>query len=247
MIYLGLLRKECSKTKHARIQEFSSGGGGVQVSLTKKLWRFCFFSPQLILQKSNGQFQRNLSFFKVPEGVHHFPGAVQLLFPYRNPYNLWFSRGVRTPCPPLNPHLPKTLTILVLGGTFQSKKYTLYHKVQLQLWLVPDKMLNNWYFFKFCKMQMKIFYSVIILLWSFLQRYVSFTASIASCNLKLKITRSWQGAHFLVSRMNYVLVVRTEYAYYVTENLGRDCKNTCLEGFYACLELGRYFLNKKES
>ena len=44
-----------------------------------------------------------------------------------------------------------------------------------------------------------------------------------------------------------MLVVRTEYAYYVTENLGRDCKNTCLEGFYACLELGRYFLNKKES
>ena len=37
---------------------------------------FClFFSPQLILQKSNGQFQRNLSFFKVPEGVQHFPGG----------------------------------------------------------------------------------------------------------------------------------------------------------------------------
>ena len=34
-----------------------------------------FFSPQLILQKSNGQFQRNLSFFKVPEGVQHFPGG----------------------------------------------------------------------------------------------------------------------------------------------------------------------------
>ena len=59
---------------------------------------FCFFfSPQLILQKSNGQFQRNLSFFKVPEGVQHFPGGgptfsrgggVQLLIPYRNPYNL---------------------------------------------------------------------------------------------------------------------------------------------------------------
>ena len=31
-----------------------------------------FFSPQLILQKLNGQFQRNLSFFKVPEGVQHF-------------------------------------------------------------------------------------------------------------------------------------------------------------------------------
>ena len=33
------------------------------------------FSPQLILQKSNGQFQRNLSFLKVPEGVQHFPGG----------------------------------------------------------------------------------------------------------------------------------------------------------------------------
>ena len=57
---------------------------GVQVSLTN----FFFLSPQLILQKSNGQFQRNLSFFKVPEGVQHFPGGVQLLIPYRNPYNL---------------------------------------------------------------------------------------------------------------------------------------------------------------
>ena len=35
----------------------------------------CFFSPQLILQKSNGQFQRNLSYFKVPEGIQHFPGG----------------------------------------------------------------------------------------------------------------------------------------------------------------------------
>ena len=51
---------------HARIQEFLSGG--VQVSLTKKVLTFVFFffSPQLILQKSNGQFQRNISFFKVP-------------------------------------------------------------------------------------------------------------------------------------------------------------------------------------
>ena len=39
---------------HARIQEFSSGGG-VQVSLTKKAlttFFLVFFSPQLILQKS---------------------------------------------------------------------------------------------------------------------------------------------------------------------------------------------------
>ena len=49
-------------------------------------------------------FKEILSFFKVPEGVQHFPGGgvqlfpgggvqlfpggVQLLIPYRNPYNL---------------------------------------------------------------------------------------------------------------------------------------------------------------
>ena len=60
---------------HARIQEFSSGGGGVQVNLTKKALTTVFFSPQLILLKSNGLFQRKLSFFKVPEGVQHFPGG----------------------------------------------------------------------------------------------------------------------------------------------------------------------------
>ena len=58
---------------------------------------FFFFSPQLIVQRSNGQFSRNLSFFKVPEGVQHFSGGsnifqggggVQLLISYRNPYNL---------------------------------------------------------------------------------------------------------------------------------------------------------------
>ena len=87
------------------------GGGGVQVSLTKRKSsdNGFFFSPQLMLQRSNDQFQRNLSFFKVPEGVQHFQGGgggvnffqgggfkffpgwgggVQLLIPYRNPYNL---------------------------------------------------------------------------------------------------------------------------------------------------------------
>ena len=87
-------------------RNFRQGGGGVQVRLTRKalttfffFFFFFFFSPQLILQKSNGQIQRNLSFFKVPEGVQHFPGGggvqhfpggggVQLLSSYRNPYNL---------------------------------------------------------------------------------------------------------------------------------------------------------------
>ena len=89
---------------HARIQEFSSGGGrgGVQVHLayekaltTLTFYLFICFSPQFILQKSSGYFQRNLLFAKVPVGVEHFPGGgvqlftgVQLFFPYRNPYNL---------------------------------------------------------------------------------------------------------------------------------------------------------------
>ena len=83
---------------HARIQEFFVRGGPGQSdkkALTTFFF-FFFFSPQLVLQSSNGQFQRNLSFFKVQEGVQHFPGeggptfsrGVQLLIPYRNPYNL---------------------------------------------------------------------------------------------------------------------------------------------------------------
>ena len=46
---------------------FCQGGPGQ--SDKKSSDNVCFFSPKLILQKSNGQFQRNLSFFKVPEGV----------------------------------------------------------------------------------------------------------------------------------------------------------------------------------
>ena len=91
-------RKKEKKT-HARIQEFSSGG--VQVSLTKNT-------------EVKWPISKKSLFFKVPEGVQHFPGGgsnffqgggwgVQLLIPYRNPYNLWFSRGVRTPCPPPPP------------------------------------------------------------------------------------------------------------------------------------------------
>ena len=73
------------------------GGGGGAGQSDKKSSGDVFFSfnPQLILQKSNGQFLRNLLFFKVPEGVQHFLGGltfsmgVQLLIPYKkNPYNL---------------------------------------------------------------------------------------------------------------------------------------------------------------
>ena len=60
-----------------QIQEFSSGGPGQ--SDKKSSDNVFFFSPQLILQMANGQFQRNVSFFKVSEGVQHFPLIVLVL------------------------------------------------------------------------------------------------------------------------------------------------------------------------
>ena len=93
--------------KHARIQEFSSGSGGPGQS-DKKNSDNVFFSPPLIFQKSNGQFQRNLSFFKVPEGsnisrgVQLFQGGVhQLLIPYRTHITCDFTGGSGPPVPPL--------------------------------------------------------------------------------------------------------------------------------------------------
>ena len=53
-------------------RNFGQGGPG---QTDKKSSDNVFFSPQLILQKSNCQFQRNLSFLKVPEGVQHFQGG----------------------------------------------------------------------------------------------------------------------------------------------------------------------------
>ena len=62
-----------------QVQEYSSGGGGGggggPGQSDKKALTTFLFSPQLILQKSNDRFQRNLLFFKVPEGVQHFPGG----------------------------------------------------------------------------------------------------------------------------------------------------------------------------
>ena len=80
---------------HARIKEFSSGGGGPGQSDKKSSDNVFFFSPQLIFQKSNGQLKRNLSFFQgsrggptYSRGGPTFSRGVQLLIPYINPYNL---------------------------------------------------------------------------------------------------------------------------------------------------------------
>ena len=64
-------------------------GGSRSVCQKKALTFFCVvFSPQLILQESNGQFQRNLSFFKVPEGVQHFPGGSNFFQGFPIAYSL---------------------------------------------------------------------------------------------------------------------------------------------------------------
>ena len=75
-------------------RNFRRGGPGQ--SDKKSSDNFFFFSPQLILLKSNGQFQRNLSFSRFQKGSNVsgggggpiFSRGVQLLIPYRNPYNL---------------------------------------------------------------------------------------------------------------------------------------------------------------
>ena len=49
--------------------------GGPGQSDNKSSDNVFFFFFFFFLQKSNGQFKRNLLFFKVPEGVQLFPGG----------------------------------------------------------------------------------------------------------------------------------------------------------------------------
>ena len=66
---------------------------------------FCFFSlfyrSQMVNFKENyhfSRFQRGSNIFQ--GGSNFFKGGIQLLIPYRNPYNLWFSRGGPDPLSP---------------------------------------------------------------------------------------------------------------------------------------------------
>ena len=74
---------------------------GVQVRLTKKSTDNVFFSPQLILQKSMANFKEIYHFSRFQRGPTFsrgggggggggpiFSRGVQLLIPYRNPYDL---------------------------------------------------------------------------------------------------------------------------------------------------------------
>ena len=95
---------------HARNQEVSSGwgGGGPGQSDKKKALTtfFLFFSsPQLILQKSNGQFQRNISFSRFQRGsggggVQLFLGGSNCLYPIETHITCDFPGGSGPPVPP---------------------------------------------------------------------------------------------------------------------------------------------------
>ena len=87
------------------------GGAGCPGRLAKKALTLIFFFVVLSLfyrsQMVNlkeiylfSRFQRGSNIFRGGGGGATFSRGVQLLIPYRNPSNLWFSRGVRTPCPP---------------------------------------------------------------------------------------------------------------------------------------------------
>ena len=85
--------------EHVRIQEFLPGGGGGgpgqsdKKGLTRFFFFYFFFSPPLILLMVN--FEENYHFSRFQRGSNIFEGGsnfsrggVQLLIPYRNPYNL---------------------------------------------------------------------------------------------------------------------------------------------------------------
>ena len=98
---------------------FVRGGGGSRVSLLKKSSDNVFFFFFLVLSlfyRSQMVNFKEKSFYKLPEGVQHFPGGFQLfpggggsnrLFPIQTHITCDFPGGVRTPCPPppLDPHL----------------------------------------------------------------------------------------------------------------------------------------------
>ena len=90
---------------HTRIQDFSSGGS-VSVWQKKALTFSEYFTEvKWLISKKTIIFQGSRGGPTFSSGGPTFSRGVQLLIPYRNPYNLWFSRGVRTPDLPLDPHL----------------------------------------------------------------------------------------------------------------------------------------------
>ena len=88
-------------------ESFVMGWGGPRQSDKKKLWQrclfvFCFFLVLGLFYRSQMvNFKEKYHFSRFRRGSKFFQGGGggQLLTPYRNPNNLWFSRGVRTSWP----------------------------------------------------------------------------------------------------------------------------------------------------
>ena len=77
----------------ARIQEFSSGGEGPGQSDKKALTTFflvlsLFYRSQMVNFKEIYRFSRLQMGSNFFQGDQLFPGGVQLLIPYRKPFNL---------------------------------------------------------------------------------------------------------------------------------------------------------------
>ena len=120
----------CLRWGHARIQEFfflgggGGGGGGVQARLPENS-SDNFFSPQLYRGWPMVISNKTIVFNIFRGGGGGGGGGF-----YRNPYNLWFSRGVRTPYPPLDPRMgrlcvctcPSTEPSLIANTTSTRKR-----------------------------------------------------------------------------------------------------------------------------
>ena len=92
---------------------WGGGGGQRQSDKKNKLWQRClfvfvfFFAFFLVLglfyRSQMVNFKEKYNFSRFRRGSKFFQGGGggggQLLTPYRNPNNLWFSRGVQTPWP----------------------------------------------------------------------------------------------------------------------------------------------------
>ena len=78
-----------------RIQEFASGGGGEGPGQSDKkalttifLVLSLFYRSQMVNFKEIYRFSRLQMGSNFFQGIQLFPGGVQLLIPYRNPFNL---------------------------------------------------------------------------------------------------------------------------------------------------------------
>ena len=98
---------------HARTQEFSSGGGGVQVNLTKNSDNVIFFKSSAYFTEVKWLISKKTIIFQSSRGdptlsrgggggVQLFPGGgSNCLFPIETHITFPEGGGVRTPCPPL--------------------------------------------------------------------------------------------------------------------------------------------------